>query len=97
MEKKRVIKRMENLTGDLMDALKEKYPDGWFNHIIKVHKGNNEFFHAISLELDDTTYLIRVNVKIDRKRDLEKEDNYPPEEMEEGHDDWEKMSSFEEE
>lgn len=94
MEKKRVIKRMENLTGDLMEALKEKYPDGWFNHITKVHKGNNEFFHAINLDLGDTTYLIRVNVKIDKKSELEKEDNYPPEEMKDNNDEWNNVDNL---
>lgn len=69
MEKKRVIKNMENLTDDVFGILKKTYPDGWSNHIIKVNRGNNQFFHAITLDTHDTTYLIKVNVRIDKITD----------------------------
>jgi hypothetical protein len=72
MEKKRVIKSMENISAEVMEMVKKKYPDGWANHVIRVNKGNNEFFHAITVDTDDTSYMIKVNVKVDSIEDLEK-------------------------
>lgn len=72
MEKRRVIKSIENITDDVLDAIKKKYPDGWSNHVQRVTKGEKEFFHVITVETDDTSYLIKVNVKIDSMEELEK-------------------------
>jgi hypothetical protein len=65
MEKKRVIVHYNNLSPELLEALKLKYPDGHMNHIFKVTKPNNDFFYAVTLDLKDATYLIKVDVKID--------------------------------
>jgi hypothetical protein len=72
MEKKRIIKSMENIGDDVLQMIKKKYPDGWSNHVIRVNKGNNEFFHAITIDTDDTSYMIKVNVKVDSIEELEK-------------------------
>ncbi|MFP4471271.1 MAG: hypothetical protein ACLFPE_11330 [Bacteroidales bacterium] len=72
MEKKRVIKSIENITEDVLEAIKKKYPDGWSNHVQRVNKGNNEFIHVITVDTEDTSYLIKVNVKIDSIEELEK-------------------------
>nr|NQU94033.1 hypothetical protein [Bacteroidota bacterium] len=72
MEKKRVIKSIENITEDVLMVIKKKYPDGWSNHVMRINKGNNEFFHAITVDTDDTSYMIKVNVKIDSIDDIEK-------------------------
>jgi hypothetical protein len=67
MEKRKLVVNYKNLTPDLIDLLKQKYPNGFLNHVIKVTKPNNEFFHAITLDTEDASYLIKVNVKIDTK------------------------------
>ncbi len=72
MEKKRVIKSIENISEEVMEAVKKKYPDGWANHVQRINKGNGEFFHAITVDTADTSYMIKVNVKIDSYEDLEK-------------------------
>ncbi len=72
MQRKRVIKSIENLTDDVLGALRMKYPEGWSNHIIKVNKGNNDFFHAITLDTEDTSYLVKVKVKVDTTSDADK-------------------------
>lgn len=72
MEKKRVIKSIENISEEVMDAVKKKYPDGWNNHVQRINKGNGEFFHAITVDTIDTAYMIKVNVKVDSYEDLEK-------------------------
>ncbi|MDZ7740830.1 MAG: hypothetical protein U5Q03_03545 [Bacteroidota bacterium] len=74
MQRKRVVKSIENLTGDILGALKMKYPEGWSNHIIKVKRDNNEFFHAITVDTEDASYLIKVKVKVDTTSDADKFD-----------------------
>ena len=71
MQRKRVIKSIENLTDDVLGALRMKYPEGWSNHIIKVNKGN-DFFHAITLDTEEASYLVRVKVKVDTTSDADK-------------------------
>ena len=75
MDKKRVIKSIENVSEEVIEAIKKKYPDGWTNHVLRINKGNNEFFHAITVDTVDTSYMIKVNVKIDSLEDLEKFSN----------------------
>jgi hypothetical protein len=65
MNKKKVIVHINNLAPELLEALKEKYPDGHQHHIFKVTKPNNDFFYAVTLDTKDASYLIKVDVKID--------------------------------
>lgn len=67
MEKKKLVISYNNLSPDILDLVKKKYPTGYLNHVIKVTKPNNDFFYAITLDTEDTSYLIKVNVKIDTK------------------------------
>lgn len=46
---------------------------GWINHTIKVPQSNGTFFFAITLDTDDTSYLIKVPVKIDTKSDKDED------------------------
>lgn len=76
MNRKKVIISYSNITPDILHAIQEKYPDGWANFVIKVNKSNNDFFHAITVDLGDTSYLVKVNVKVDSVnslKDFEKE------------------------
>jgi hypothetical protein len=66
-KKKRVVISMSNISPEIQDAILKKYPNGYANHIIKVNKGNDEFFHAITVDTEDASYLIKVQVKIDAK------------------------------
>jgi hypothetical protein len=58
----------------VLELVKKKYPYGYLNSVIKVTKPNNDFFYAITLDTDDTSYLIKVNVKIDTKAKDEDEE-----------------------
>lgn len=71
--KKRVVTSYEKLTPELHDALKVRYPYGYTDHMIRIDKPNGEFFYAVALETEDTSYLVKVNVKIDTKSDEELE------------------------
>lgn len=72
--KKKLIVSYQNLTAELKEAILKKYPLGWVNHMIKVKGAGDSFFHAITLDTDEISYLIKVPVKIDQKSDKDDED-----------------------
>ena len=74
MTKKRIVTSMDKLTPDVIEAIYKKYPDGWANHVMRVNKPNGEFFHAITIDTAEISYLVKVPVKVDSKSDLEKEE-----------------------
>ena len=67
--KKRVIIHINNLPPDVLEALLRQYPQGYQDHIFKVTKPNNDFFYAVTLDTDDASYLVKVDVKIDNVND----------------------------
>mgnify|MGYP000939265352 CR=1 FL=1 len=72
IQKKRVIKSIENISDDVMEAIRKKYPDGWANHVQRVDKGNGDFMHVITVDTDDASYLVKVKVKVDSIEEVEK-------------------------
>lgn len=66
MEKKKVIKSIENLPPEVLELIMQKYPEGYTNHVFKVNLPNNTFFHAITVDMDDVSYLVKIPVKIDK-------------------------------
>lgn len=74
MNKKRLVVSYNNLSPELLEELKKKYPYGYTDYVIKVTKPNNDYFHAITLDTKDASYLIKVNVKIDSKPKDDEED-----------------------
>lgn len=67
MNKKKLVISYKNLSPEILALVKKKYPYGYQDHVIKVTKPNNDFFYAITLDTEDASYLIKVNVKIDTK------------------------------
>ncbi len=67
MERKRLVVSYNNVTPEVMDAIRKKYPLGYTNHVIKVKTKGEDFFYAITVDTDEASYLIKVPVKIDTK------------------------------
>jgi hypothetical protein len=63
--KKKLVVSYKNLSPELIFLVKEKYPKGYSDYLIKVNKNNGEFFYAITLDTETVDYLIKVDVKID--------------------------------
>jgi hypothetical protein len=63
--KKKLVVSYKNLSQELATLLKETYPKGYSEDLIKVNKGNGEFFYAVTLNTEAADYLIKVDVKID--------------------------------
>ncbi|HON55185.1 MAG TPA: hypothetical protein PLG03_06520 [Bacteroidales bacterium] len=72
--KRRAVISYANMSPELMAAFKEKYPRGYTDYmgeIFKVDKPDGTFFYAISLEVPDAIYLVKIDVKIDDYEDAE--------------------------
>lgn len=67
MDKKRLVVSYSNISAEVLEAIKNKYPLGFSNHVIKVKTRGDEFFYAITVDTDDASYLVKVPVKIDTK------------------------------
>jgi len=65
VQKKRLVISHKNCSPELLQAIKELYPYGWGDAIIKVDKPNGDFFHAITVDFEDISYLVKIDVKID--------------------------------
>lgn len=74
--KKRVVISFHNLPAETQEAVKEKYPAGYTDSMIRIDKGNGTFFYAVPFETDETSYLIKVDVKIDDKIEEEEDKDY---------------------
>ncbi len=77
MEKIKKVVKLEDLPSDGIKALYKKYPEGWKDYVRKITKPSGEFFYAINVDTDTISYLVKVNVKVDSKSDVERlEDDY---------------------
>ncbi|MEQ8927081.1 MAG: hypothetical protein RLO81_14775 [Fulvivirga sp.] len=77
MEKKRVIKSLENLDSDLKALLKKNYPDGFEGHLMRLQNAKKEPFFVVPLETSDTMYLVKIAVtkNSDGEYDIDEEEN----------------------
>ena len=74
--KKRLVVSYKNCSDKVLQAIKEKYPLGYGDAIIKVEKPNGDFFHAITIDLENISYLVKINVKIDHLTEEEFEKQF---------------------
>lgn len=73
--KRRLVVSYANMSSELMAAFKEKYPKGYADYmadLIKVPKPDGSFFYAVSLEIPEALYLVKIDVRIDDYEDVEK-------------------------
>lgn len=74
--KKRVVTSYKNLSEELVEALKKKYPAGLHDHMIRIDKGSGDFFYAVVLDTEETSYLVKIDVKIDDLSDDDDDRDY---------------------
>jgi hypothetical protein len=65
MNKKRLVVSYQNLSDELLDALKKRYPNGYGDSVMKINGPNDKVFYAVMLDTQDASYLVKVDVKID--------------------------------
>jgi hypothetical protein len=63
MTKKKIIKSFENLSPELQDLFREKYPYGYSNNLMRLKNAKNENFFVVPLELEDAQYMVKVKLE----------------------------------
>ena len=75
--KKHIVTSFHNLSAELQDEVKEKYPLGFTDAMMRVDKPNGDFFYAVPFETDEVSYLVKIDVKIDdHSQDDDEKDYY---------------------
>lgn len=72
--KKRLVVSYSNMSKELTEAFRQKYPRGYSDYmgdLFKVDKPDGTSFYAISMETSDSVFLIKMIVKIDDYDDMQ--------------------------
>ena len=72
--KRRAVCSYENMSEELAAAFAEKYPKGYsdyFPDLVKYDKPDGTNFYAVTVEIPDAIYLVKIKVKTDDAEDLE--------------------------
>ena len=74
---RRVIVDYAKLTGDILNLLVEKFPDGYDDSdIIRFRNAQNELIEAVEVKTEDTIYLVKVSTKLaSRMEKFDEEDD----------------------
>lgn len=73
--KKRHVVSYEKMSPELAAAFNEKYPGGYSDYLQdleKYPKPDGSFFYAVTLEIPDAIYLVKIKVKVDDLEDIER-------------------------
>ena len=73
-EKKRHVVSFENMSPELQAAFNEKYPRGFSDYLgdlVKYPKPDGTSFYAVTLEIPDALYLVKIKVRVDDYEDAE--------------------------
>ena len=73
--KKRVVVKFANMEPELQEEVKKAYPTGFTDRMIRIEKGPGDFFYAVVYETDDTSYLVKIDVRVDDQGHVEEEDD----------------------
>lgn len=80
--KKRIVTSIHNLTPEQLEEVKALYPRGFSEVMSRIDKPNGDFFYVVPYETEDTSYLLKIDVKIDDSADsVEDDDLYNDEEI----------------
>jgi len=62
---RRIIVDYAKLTGDILNLLVEKFPEGYDDSdIIRFRNAQNELVEAVEVRTEDTIYLVKVSTKL---------------------------------
>lgn len=73
--KKRHVVSYENMSAELAAAFNEKYPKGfndWFQDLTRYTKPDGTPFYAVTIEIPDAIYLVKIKVETDDLEDIER-------------------------
>ena len=73
--KRRAVCSYENMSDELAAAFAEKYPKGYsdyFPDLVKYDKPDGTNFYAVTVEITDAIYLVKIKAKTDDAEDIER-------------------------
>ena len=73
--KRRAVCSFENMSDEVAAAFSEKYPKGYSDYLpdlVKYDKPDGTSFYAVTVEIPDAIYLVKIQVKTDDAEDLER-------------------------
>ncbi len=73
--KRKAVVSYENMSEELAAAFSEKYPKGfndYFPDLMKYDKPDGTCFYAVTVEIPDAVYLVKIKVKTDDAEDIER-------------------------
>jgi hypothetical protein len=62
ISKKKIIKSLENLSGDLVELIHQQYPNGYQANISRITNAKKEPIFVFPLDTEEAIYLIKVPV-----------------------------------
>ena len=74
--KKRIVTSIHNLTPEQLEEVKALYPRGFSEVMSRIDKPNGDFFYVVPYETEDTSYLLKIDVKIDDSADSVEDDDF---------------------
>lgn len=77
--KKHIATSFHNLSPELQEAVKAKYPLGFTDAMIRVNKPNGDFFYAVPYDTDEIAYMVKIDVKVDDNSHDDDKDYYDDE------------------
>lgn len=72
MNKINKVIKFEDLPNKAIKALIKQYPEGWKDHVRKITKPSGDFFYAINVDTKEISYLVKVDVIVDSKKEIAK-------------------------
>lgn len=75
VQKKRAVVSYENMSKELAAAFAEKYPKGFNDYLpdlMKYDKPDGTCFYAVTIEIPDAIYLVKIKIKTDNIDDIER-------------------------
>ncbi|WP_396191393.1 DNA primase [Flavobacterium sp.] len=73
---KRIIVDYAKLTGDILNLLVDKFPEGYDDSdIIRFRNAQNELVEAVEVRTEDTIYLVKVSTKLASRMEKFDEDD----------------------
>ena len=79
--KKHIVATFHNLSAELQEAVKQQYPLGFTEAMMRVDKPNGGFFYAVPFDTEDVAYLVKIDVQIDEHRPDDEEKDYYDDEI----------------
>ena len=73
--RKRHVVSYENMSNEVAEAFAEKYPRGfndYLDDLVKYPKPDGTSFYAVTIEIPDGIYLVKIKVDVDDIDDIER-------------------------